>query len=583
MAGIAKPDYPVRYEADFKLLGSVGGTGNVSGLFDGKTPNAWNTNEVFYFVKGSNASVELEFPYKVVIHRYYSWNNDNNQRLKIMRHDGQGYNEDFTHLHLPVGDQAPYSWRQFTEVLSPGKYKFTLDETDSSKAGRIEGEWYVESMEPLRKYLFKDNGEIKSYMEGISGWDPQNSSGSLSFTNNFKTVAIPNILYTARTNRGVSAGKWYWEFKMNKASVGMVGISNTNASLIGANHSSENVRYYYVNGKKYPGAENYASGFADGDVIGVALDMDSGTITFYKNGISLGVASSTVKNMGKVFPTIGSGSSTGGPTVSLHELSSEFVHPVPVGYQPYGVTNGWKVIEAESLSKQVFEIYGISRLEIIKREEIEQLITDQVELLCWTDEVSPVRKATIYGVPDHGLLIGINDIEVGNSDSLTINQVGSSNGIIRVICSGDNGMTWMGTSQVDLSDNASIISNGFTPETLNGLSKEQIEVLFPNGFARFSFYMEQNNSDEVVQVESLLVGEKEYTISPTATDLSLIYEVLQEEKPTLYASRDDGVSWKEISQDEMASLTEQPEGKSLRVKAVLKNGQEIHAMSYAWA
>ena len=56
-----------------------------------------------------------------------------------------------------------------------------------------------------------------------------------------------------------------------------------------------------------------------------------------------------------------------------------------------------------------------------------------------------------------------------------------------------------------------------------------------------------------------------------------------DEKPTLCASRDDGVSWKEISQDEMASLSEQPEGKNLRVKAVLKNGQEIHAMSYAWA
>ena len=175
---------------------------------------------------------------------------------------------------------------------------------------------------------------------------------------------------------------------------------------------------------------------------------------------------------------------------------------------------------------------------------------------------------------------GSGFVRIGELELLE--EIGKS-GEVKITSSHDGGTTWMGKAQVDITDLASVKANGFTPEELNALTKEQITTLFPNGTARFAFYLEQENLSDVVEIQSLSVGEKQYTISPTATDLSLIYEVLQEEKPTLYASRDDGVSWKEIGQDEMASLSEQPEGNSLRVKAVLKNGQEIHAMSYAWS
>lgn len=188
------------------------------------------------------------------------------------------------------------------------------------------------------------------------------------------------------------------------------------------------------------------------------------------------------------------------------------------------------------------------------------------------------RDLRAIAIPKNMILISSKNTNVENIEKMSLNALNA-----KIIISQDNGNTWVGKTEVEVNDLASVKANGFTTDELNALTKEQIATLFPNGTARFAFYLEQENWDDVVEIQSLSMGEKQYTISPTATDLALIYEVLQEEKPTLYASRDDGVSWKEIRQDEMASLSEQPEGKSLSVKAILKNGQEIHALSYAWA
>lgn len=141
----------------------------------------------------------------------------------------------------------------------------------------------------------------------------------------------------------------------------------------------------------------------------------------------------------------------------------------------------------------------------------------------------------------------------------------------------------MGKNQVDITDLASVKENGFTPEELNALTKDQLTTLFPNGTARFAFYLEQDNLTDVVEIQSLTINEKKYTISPTVSDISVIYEVLKSEQPKLFISRDDGVTWKEVSQDEMVSLSDQPDGNQLRVKALLADGQEVQAISYSWA
>lgn len=154
---------------------------------------------------------------------------------------------------------------------------------------------------------------------------------------------------------------------------------------------------------------------------------------------------------------------------------------------------------------------------------------------------------------------------------------------IKIIVSGDNGGNWKGKNGlIDISDLTQVKANGFTPDELNTLNKEELDTLFPNGKARFAFYLEQEKSTDIVQIDSLKINEKVYTMTPSIENLSVLYELLESEKPTIYVSRDDGINWKEVKPDTLTKLDDLPEGNKLRVKIVLQNGQELYGLSYSW-
>lgn len=94
----------------------------------------------------------------------------------------------------------------------------------------------------------------------------------------------------------VSEGQWYWEVRPwghlydPHYMVGVVDIDSPGASM--TYHYPNGWWYQGNTGEKWNNAANssYGSTYTLGDTIGVALDMDAGTVTFYKNGISQGVA-----------------------------------------------------------------------------------------------------------------------------------------------------------------------------------------------------------------------------------------------------------------------------------------------------
>jgi len=110
---------------------------------------------------------------------------------------------------------------------------------------------------------------------------------------------------------GVSSGKYYWEVTQGSTTDLVVGINNSFYSDAnnGPGYSANSFIYMAYNGNKlnnYPvnGASvAYGAAFLTlNDVIGVALNMDAGTLTFYKNGVSQGVAFTGLS--GKFFPYI---------------------------------------------------------------------------------------------------------------------------------------------------------------------------------------------------------------------------------------------------------------------------------------
>ena len=96
---------------------------------------------------------------------------------------------------------------------------------------------------------------------------------------------------------GVSSGKWYFEVNpiSGSSSQGiMFGLINMSDTYLGQyfGYYGNTWGYYGNNGKKYNNAiaSSYGATVADGDIVGVALDADAGTLTFYKNNVSQGVA-----------------------------------------------------------------------------------------------------------------------------------------------------------------------------------------------------------------------------------------------------------------------------------------------------
>jgi hypothetical protein len=101
---------------------------------------------------------------------------------------------------------------------------------------------------------------------------------------------------------GISSGKWYWEIVASPSSppslcVGIIKTSFTPIGDIFLGYQSEGYGYYSFDGKKVNNNSfsTYGSSWEGAQfVISIALDMDAGTIVFYRNNVSQGTAFSSL-------------------------------------------------------------------------------------------------------------------------------------------------------------------------------------------------------------------------------------------------------------------------------------------------
>jgi hypothetical protein len=140
---------------------------------------------------------------------------------------------------------------------------------------------------------------LDSPMNNFCTWNPidifaANLAGVVS-EGNLKIVDSTNhIAY--RGTFGLKSGKWYWEIYIIAAAAPAncrTGVCKTNTygTSSGTGPVDMGVSYTYdADGQKtIPGSTgSYGATYTAGDIIGVALDMDNGTITFYKNSATQG-------------------------------------------------------------------------------------------------------------------------------------------------------------------------------------------------------------------------------------------------------------------------------------------------------
>ena len=122
-----------------------------------------------------------------------------------------------------------------------------------------------------------------------------NGTGAAPFDGNLKFNTSASATGTMLSTAEVSSGKWYCEVKVTFGSNnGALGIRSITQSDINSNTlGNQTLDYAYRgNGQKFNSntKSSYGNSYTTDDVIGIALDLDSGTIKFLKNNSDEGIA-----------------------------------------------------------------------------------------------------------------------------------------------------------------------------------------------------------------------------------------------------------------------------------------------------
>ena len=179
---------------------------------------------------------------------------------------------------------------------------------------------------------------------------------------------------------GITTGKWYWEYKRTNSTSSLhFGICSTKQGfnkttlqmLNGESNSVGAAIYIYETGTGQTNQAN-AAGFsstsysgvstpsiANGDIVGCALDIStsSGTLTYYKNGSSMGAATFTYDQETPVFPFIrmNSGASAdvnfGNGTFGTTAVTSANADGNGIGAFEYAVPSGYYALCTKNIKE----------------------------------------------------------------------------------------------------------------------------------------------------------------------------------------------------------------------------------------
>lgn len=251
-------------------------------------------------------------------------------------------------------DSTTGSWKAKAYSGTYGTNGFHLDFTDSGTLGNdISGnnnDWT------------SNNLDASDQMRDT----PTNNYATLNSidTNSAITLKNGNLSWTASNNRftrgtiGVSSGKWYMEFTATGGGAGLsgVGLIRSRDNVYAADAFSGAGSYvgigYLNNGQKSVSGTltSFGATYTTGDLIGVAVDLDSGTqtVTFYKNNSSQG--SINLPSSGETWSFVSDYSETGTHSLNFGQggqsgltyyagAGGAFKYQPPAGFKALSTSN----------------------------------------------------------------------------------------------------------------------------------------------------------------------------------------------------------------------------------------------------
>jgi len=168
----------------------------------------------------------------------------------------------------------------------------------------------------------------------------RNSSTPISLLNGNLQYAGPSsdAWGSCLATFAMPSGKWYWEQTPTaSSSYAFAGFGNANAAVNNLPTSPNSIGYFFLNGSLY-GSLTGAQGasLAANDVMGIAVDVDAGTVSFYKNGAQQGSTRSHGIS-GPLIPLVSNYDATGTGYVNFGQRP--FAYSAPSGFKALCTAN----------------------------------------------------------------------------------------------------------------------------------------------------------------------------------------------------------------------------------------------------
>jgi hypothetical protein len=169
-------------------------------------------------------------------------------------------------------------------------------------------------------------------------WNPLFTNSAFSISNGNLDLTTSSVYNTiCASTFGLSSGKWYWEITINSGAGAGIGVCTSAVNLANFLGGTSASRSYDWTGQKYPGGASYGASYTVGDIIGVAIDVDAGTLVYYKNGVSQGTAFTDLAGS-TWFPAIGDQGAGADVVISANFGQRPFAYPLS-GFKALCTTN----------------------------------------------------------------------------------------------------------------------------------------------------------------------------------------------------------------------------------------------------
>ena len=228
-------------------------------------------------------------------------------------------------FHLPATGNLYFGFNQHSSMSSPGATITSFSFNPTDRANDI----LVDSPVNGNEASTGAGGERRGNYCCLNPLDALATSlrnGNLTAIGNTSTAGVTGSI-------SVSSGKWYFEMTAG-SDKDIAGIWPTSKPISGFPGSTADSYGYFGSGVSLWSGSGYTYGssFSAGDIIGVALDLDNGSLVFYKNNVSQGTAFTGL--VGGFRPSFRAGRDDTASTATVNFGQHSFSYAPPAGFSP---------------------------------------------------------------------------------------------------------------------------------------------------------------------------------------------------------------------------------------------------------